>query len=92
MVDQYGRARKDGRRSPRRRHSPQRKQANIQDPMNQDKLPMFRAFVDWYREVYPEKYKEEEAASQQNPDPNVGMKARYEEFRLAYNAKQVSNQ
>ena len=59
--------------------------------MQQDKLVTFRAFTDWFRDVYPDRFREEELQRPDDVDPNrkVGLKARYEEYKIAFNAKQV---
>jgi hypothetical protein len=59
--------------------------------MQQDKLVTFRAFTDWFRDVYPDRFREEELQRPDDVDSNrrVGLKARYEEYKIAFNAKQV---
>lgn len=60
-------------------------------PMDQERLIPYRAFVEWYREAHPDRYYDDEAISKENDsDRRVGLKARYDEFRADYNAKQVS--
>jgi hypothetical protein len=61
--------------------------------MQQDKLVTFRAFTDWFRDVYPDRFREEELQRPDDVDSNrkVGLKARYEEYKIAFNAKQVQS-
>ena len=77
----------------RRRRSPDRRprESLFPDPMQQDKLVTFRAFTDWFRDVYPDRFREEELQRPDDVDSNrkVGLKARYEEYKIAFNAKQV---
>jgi hypothetical protein len=97
-TDAYGRGARnrydDGRRSPRRRYSPDsryRKEPNLPHPMDQERLVPYRSFVEWYRDADPDQYAEDEVASREKPDDRtVGLKARYDEFRADFNAKQVS--
>ncbi|KAG8759946.1 hypothetical protein FRC14_004499 [Serendipita sp. 396] len=95
-YDAYGRGRPrydDGRRSPRHRYSPDprnRRESHLPHPMDQDRLVPYRSFVEWYRETAPDRYFDDEAATKENPtDRKVGLKARYDEFRADYSAKQV---
>jgi hypothetical protein len=58
--------------------------------MDQDRLIPYRSFLDWYRESDPDRYYDDDAVPKDNPsDRSVGLKARYDEFRADYNAKQV---
>lgn len=58
--------------------------------MDQDRLVPYRSFLDWYRESDPDRFYEDEGASKDHPnDRSIGLKARYDEFRADYNAKQV---
>jgi hypothetical protein len=59
--------------------------------MQQDKLVTFRAFTDWFRDVYPDRFREEELQRPDDVDSNrkVGLRARYEEYKIAFSAKQV---
>ncbi|KIM25618.1 hypothetical protein M408DRAFT_331147 [Serendipita vermifera MAFF 305830] len=96
-YDPYGRGGRnrydDGRRSPRRRYSPDsryRREPTLPHPMDQDRLVPYRSFLEWYKETDPERYYLDEAATKENPsDRKVGLKARYDDFRADYNAKQV---
>ena len=97
IPDQYGRGGRsrydDGRRSPRRRYSPDtryRRDSNLPNPMDQDKLVPYRSFLEWYRDAAPDRFFEDEAVTRDNPsDRKVGLKARYDEFRADFQGKQV---
>ena len=86
----------DGRRSPRRRYSPDsryRREPTLPHPMDQDRLVPYRSFLEWYRETDPDRFYQDEATTKENPsDRKIGLKARYDEFRADYNAKQVCRQ
>jgi hypothetical protein len=59
--------------------------------MDQERLVPYRSFVEWYRDADPDQYAEDEVTSREKPDDRtVGLKARYDEFRADFNAKQVS--
>jgi len=61
--------------------------------MDQDRLVPYRSFLEWYRETDPDRYYQDETATKENPsDRKVGLKARYDEFRADYSAKQVGAQ
>jgi hypothetical protein len=50
----------------------------------------YRSFLEWYRETDPDRFYQDEITTKENPsDRKVGLKARYDEFRADYNAKQV---
>lgn len=58
--------------------------------MDQDRLVPYRSFLEWYKETDADRYYQDETATKENPsDRKVGLKARYDDFRADYNAKQV---
>ena len=91
--DRYYLDRERDRSPDRRRRSLDRRprESLFPDPMQQDKLVTFRAFTDWFRDVYPDRFREEELQRPEDVDSNrkVGLRARYEEYKIAFNAKQV---